>query len=146
MDTQDGGTVKTNTIAELQESATPAQYQKAHLNAGAEAFPVGAGNRVTWADRWLTRKMVDVVGNPPVRIYLWDNTEATPPVERPMAILHYYNRSALLKTISNPELHWGDLYTSGAVDFEGDLTEFMAAIYRGIAGKGKGSLLRRLVL
>ena len=55
-------------------------------------------NRVTWVDRWLTNKMVDVVGNPPVRIYLWDNTEATPPVEKPMAILQYNNRSALLKT------------------------------------------------
>jgi cyclopropane-fatty-acyl-phospholipid synthase len=52
----------------------------------------------------------------------------------------------LLKTISNPELHWGDLYTAGEVDFEGDLAEFMAAIYHCIAGKGKGSLLRRVVL
>lgn len=25
---------------------------------------------VTWLDRWLVRKMLDVVGNPPVRISL----------------------------------------------------------------------------
>ena len=27
--------------------------------------------RVTSLDRWLVRKMLDVVGNPPVRISLW---------------------------------------------------------------------------
>ncbi|RKZ63289.1 MAG: hypothetical protein DRQ44_10215, partial [Gammaproteobacteria bacterium] len=30
---------------------------------------------VTNLDRWLVRKMVDIVGNPPVRISLWDGVE-----------------------------------------------------------------------
>ena len=102
--------------------------------------------RVTWFDRWLTQKMVDLVGNPPVRIYLWDNQEATQPIDKPLVTLLYRNRSALLKTISNPELHWGDLYCNGEVDFEGDLVEFMAVIYRGIKTNRKGSLLRLVAL
>ena len=109
-------------------------------------FPIRTRSSVTWIDRWLTKKMVNVVGNPPVRIFLWDNREATVAIDKPMATLLYHNRWALLKTISNPELHWGDLYSNGDVEFEGDLAEFMAAIYRGIKGKGKGSLLRRIVL
>ncbi len=32
---------------------------------------------VTRLDRWLVRKMVNVVGNPPVRISLWDGVEVT---------------------------------------------------------------------
>jgi cyclopropane-fatty-acyl-phospholipid synthase len=138
-----------NKIDDISSSGTPARaalFSHTLLKKTKPGFLSRLRNRVTWTDRWLTNKMVDVVGNPPVRIYLWDNTEATPPVEKPMAILQYNNRSALLKTISNPELHWGDLYSSGQVDFEGDLAEFMAAIYTGIAGRGKGSLLRRLVL
>ncbi len=135
-----------NKIAGFGERASVARFFDTLLKNTKPGFFSRLWNRVTWIDRWLTRKMVDVVGNPPVRIYLWDNIEATPPVDNPMAILQYNNRSALLKTISNPELHWGDLYTSGEVDFEGDLAEFMATIYTGIAGKAKGSLVRRLVL
>lgn len=101
---------------------------------------------VTRFDRWLVRKMVDVVGNPPVRISLWDGVEVTPPCDDPVAVMVYCDRSALLKTIIDPELHWGDLYCSGRVVFEGDMAEFMVAIYNGISGKGKPGLLRRFVL
>jgi len=101
---------------------------------------------VTWLDRWLVRKMIDVVGNPPVRVSLWDGVEVTPPCEDPVAVMVYCDRSALLKTIIDPELHWGDLYCSGRVVFEGNMAEFMVAIYNGISGKGKPGLLRRLVL
>ena len=42
---------------------------------------------VTWLDRWLVKKMVDVVGNPPVRISLWDGIEVTPSCENPVAVI-----------------------------------------------------------
>ncbi|HEB82984.1 MAG TPA: class I SAM-dependent methyltransferase [Gammaproteobacteria bacterium] len=103
-------------------------------------------SRVTWLDRWLVKKMVDVVGNPPVRISLWDGREVTPPCDDPVAVLVYNDRGALLKTIIDPELHWGDLYCSGRVEFEGDMVEFMEVIYRGISGKGEPGLLRKLIL
>ncbi|MCK5396352.1 MAG: class I SAM-dependent methyltransferase, partial [Gammaproteobacteria bacterium] len=101
---------------------------------------------VTWLDRWLVKKMVDVVGNPPVRISLWDGVEVTPYCEDPVAVMIYCDRGALFKTVLDPELHWGDLYCTGRVEFEGDMAEFMQAIYLGISGKDKNSLLRRVVL
>jgi len=146
MDRRQSEAGQDDNIAEIGERARAPRFSDTLLKNSNRSFLSRLLSRVTWTDRWLTRKMVDVVGNPPVRIYLWDNIEATLPVDKPMAILRYNNRSALLKTISNPELHWGDLYTDGEVDFEGDLAEFMAAIYTGIAGKGKGSLLHRVVL
>lgn len=103
-------------------------------------------SKVTWLDRWLVRKMVDVVGNPPVRISLWDGAEVTPPCDEPVAEMVYCDRGALLKTILNPELHWGDLYCSGRVEFEGDMARFMEVIYLGIHGRGRPGLLRKLVL
>ena len=103
-------------------------------------------SRVTWLDRWLVRKMVDVVGNPPVRISLWDGLEVTPHCNDPVATMVYRDRAALFKTILDPELHWGDLYCSGRVQFEGDMTEFMETIYRGISGKDKVSWIRKAVL
>jgi len=103
-------------------------------------------SRVTWLDRWLVRKMVDVVGNPPVRISLWDGAEVTPYSKDPVAVMVYCDRGALFKTILDPELHWGDLYCTGRVVFEGDMAEFMQAIYLGISGKGKTGWLRTIVL
>jgi len=101
---------------------------------------------VTWLDRWLARKMLVVVGNPPVRISLWDGVEVTPCCEHPVAVMVYCDRTALIKTIIDPELHWGDLYCSGRVEFEGDMTRFMEVIYRGIRDKGSANWLRKFVL
>ena len=78
--------------------------------------------------------MLQVVGNPRIRISLWDGIEVTPPYKNPIAVLVYSDRGALLKTIVDPELYWGDLYCSGRVKFEGNMTEFMQTIYRGIRG------------
>jgi cyclopropane-fatty-acyl-phospholipid synthase len=103
-------------------------------------------NAVTWLDRFLVKKMVDVVGNPPVRISLWDGVEVTPYCEDPIAVLVYCDRGALFKTILDPELHWGDLYCTGRVEFEGDMAQFMQRIYLGISGKGKSSWIRNAVL
>ncbi len=99
-------------------------------------------SRVRALDRWLTRKMLEVVGNPPVRIVLWDDVEVTPPHEFPLAVLIYHDRIALLKTLINPELYWGDLYCSGRIEFFGDLVEFMEAIYRCLRNAHNGWLLR----
>jgi len=101
---------------------------------------------VTRLDRWLVKKMLDVVGNPPVRISLWDGVEVTLPCQNPVAVMVYCDRGALIKTILNPELHWGDLYCSGRVEFEGDMAEFMEAIYLGINGKGEPGWIRKFVL
>jgi len=59
---------------------------------------------VTRLDRWLVRKMVNVVGNPPVRISLWDGVEVTDYCANPVAVMVYSDRGALFKTIIDPEL------------------------------------------
>lgn len=101
---------------------------------------------VTWIDRWLAKKMIAVVGSPPVRISLWDGIEITVPCENPVAVMIYCDRGALFKTILDPELHWGDLYSDGRVLFEGNMADFMRYIYDGLMDNGKPGLLRRLVL
>jgi len=103
-------------------------------------------SKVTVLDRWLVKQMLAVVGNPAVRISLWDGIEVTPFCERPVAVLKYRDRGALIKTLINPELHWGDLYCSGRVLFQGDMVEFMEAIYRGISSIDDPGMLRKFML
>ena len=109
-----------------------------------ESMPMFLSN-VNWLDRWLVRKMIDVVGSPPVRISLWDGVEATPHCDNPVAVIVYCDRGALFKTIIDPELYWGDLYCTGRVFFEGDMAKFMQVIFEGLRGKGQPGFLRRLV-
>jgi len=105
-----------------------------------------ATGRTTVVDRWLVRKMLAVVGKPPVRIYLWDGREASPSCDNAIAELIYHDRKALIKNIIDPELYWGDLYSSGRIQFDGDMVRFLETIYLGIRKLGPPGLLRRFIL
>jgi cyclopropane-fatty-acyl-phospholipid synthase len=100
---------------------------------------------VNWIDRWLARKLMQVAGDPPISLALWDGIEVTPPIDHPVAKLQYWDRSALLKTIANDELYWGDLYSNGQVEVEGDLTEFVEALYQSTDKQGRGGWVRRFL-
>lgn len=102
-------------------------------------------NRVTVMDRWIAIKMMGVVGNPPVVLKLWDGVVVSPDCDDPIAVITYGDRKAMLKTIINPELHWGDLYCTGQLEFEGDLAGFMHIIYTNLRNKGQGNLLRKVI-
>jgi cyclopropane-fatty-acyl-phospholipid synthase len=103
-------------------------------------------DRVTSFDRWIAKKMLEVVGNPPIELRLWDGEAVSPATETPVAKLQYNNRSAMLKTIVNPELYFGDLYSSGQASFSGDLVRFTEIIYSNLEDSGRGGWLRHLVL
>ena len=105
-------------------------------------------SRVTRFDRWLARAMLDAVGNPRGNLRLWDGKDVLPAVDDPLAEILYANRLAMWKTIINPELHWGDLYCNGQIEFEGNLARFLEVVYRNLQHNkrdGQG-LLRRLFI
>ncbi|HIP67090.1 MAG TPA: class I SAM-dependent methyltransferase [Chromatiales bacterium] len=130
----------------LQDLIKDSEHDETHVKSNWQssqvASPLFHGN-VTAMDRWIALKMMDVVGNPPVVLKLWDGVEISPPCENPIATITYYDRKAMLKTIINPELHWGDLYCTGRLEFEGDLAGFMQIIYTNLRKKGNGSLPAR---
>ena len=101
---------------------------------------------VTTLDRWIARKMLEVVSNPPVVLKLWDGMAVTPPIENPVATLQYHNRNAMLKTFINPELYFGDLYARGDISFSGDLVKFSETIYSNLEASGRGGWLRHFIL
>jgi cyclopropane-fatty-acyl-phospholipid synthase len=105
-------------------------------------------SRVTRFDRWLARTMLDAVGNPECTLRLWDGKAVTPPVDDPVAVIQYGSRLAMWKTLLNPELHWGDIYCNGQLEFDGDLAGFLEIVYSNLRCKGKdrGGLLRRFIM
>lgn len=91
----------------------------------------GAG-RVSAADRWAVRRLLESVGSPAVVVVLWDGESIGLHPGTPVARLRIGDRAALYKLITYPGLHFGDLYAEGRLEVEGDLLAFLEAVYRGM--------------
>jgi len=97
----------------------------------------GDGGRVTALDRWLARQLLGAVGDPPFRIVLW-NGEAVAGEHGAQGVsaeLRFADRRALLALLHDPELHFGDLYSAGRIDIDGDLLDFIETAYRALDAK-----------
>jgi cyclopropane-fatty-acyl-phospholipid synthase len=74
--------------------------------------------------------LLGLAGNPPVRFVLWNGTEVPDSGAAPVAHLHIRNRRTLWQLVSNPDLRFGDAYTRGDLEVEGDLVDCLQAMYR----------------
>jgi len=98
-------------------------------------------NNVSVFDRWLVHKLLDIIGKPPLSFILWNNEEIASPDIKPHARIRIRSRYALYKLLLNPELNFGDLYSLGNVDVEGDLASSLVDIYHAINRVNGKSLL-----
>lgn len=101
--------------------------------------------RVMGLDRWLIKKMLQFAGNPPVSVCLWDGRVVVSSSE-PVANLTIHDRASLLKLIIDPELHFGDLYSSGRVEVGGDLVKFLEVVYASLRKVENAGFLRRFII
>lgn len=100
--------------------------------------------RASTIDRWLANKALSLVGNPSVGLVLWDGDEMRLPGAMPTRKAYIRDRAAFYRLLSNPSLHFGDLYSVGRVEIEGDLVEFLVAAYEGMSENRGSGWLRRL--
>lgn len=88
----------------------------------------GSGSHVM--EKWLLTKILKLMGSPDVHFMLWDGHEiALSPVPA-VARISIRDRAALLRLVANPSLQFGELYCSDQVSVEGNLGEFLEALYR----------------
>ncbi len=123
--------------------------------------PAGADSRAGYAerpleqggslDRWLATRALRAAGNPAVHFILPDGQEVGTAQGPPVARLRFRDRRSLLRLVLDPELHFGDDYSSGLIDVQGDLLQFLEEAYRAapradaagvLAGKAVGWLRR----
>ncbi|MDR3579832.1 MAG: cyclopropane-fatty-acyl-phospholipid synthase [Oryzomonas sp.] len=88
------------------------------------------GRRVYGTDTWLARRFLQTIGDPPLLVTLWDDTKIAPPGSTPAVGMIIRDRGALLRLLSNPQLHFGDDYCTGRIEIEGGLAQFMETVYR----------------
>lgn len=100
---------------------------------------------VNSVERYLLRWLLRIMGNPPVRLVLWDGEEIGASQEPPLARVHIRDPGALRRLALHPELYFGDDYTAARIEVEGYFVEFLETIYRGMARAPKPGMLRRAV-
>ena len=91
------------------------------------------GYRVYGLDTWLTRKFLHAIGDPALRVVLWDGKEIAPPGSTPTVGMVIRNRATLWRLLTNPLLHFGDDYSAGRIEIEGGLVAFMETVYQAMA-------------
>jgi cyclopropane-fatty-acyl-phospholipid synthase len=96
-------------------------------------YPASNGDKVTIADRLLARKLLEICGHPPLRLELWNGEGYQSSEDSPVARIMFRDRGALYKLVRNPNLHFGDLYSVGRIDIEGDLVKFLESVYKGLS-------------
>ncbi len=99
--------------------------------------------RSSAVDRWVAREFIEF-GHLPVALRLWDGAELAPDGE-PAIRVRIADRTALWKLVLHPALHFGDLYTEGRVEIDGDLVGALEAVYRATTGLRTRHGARRFV-
>ncbi|HEX9024536.1 MAG TPA: cyclopropane-fatty-acyl-phospholipid synthase family protein [Geobacteraceae bacterium] len=85
--------------------------------------------RVFGIDTWLMRKFLQAVGTPPLRVTFWDGTQLAQPGS-PAVGMVIRDRGVLWRLMANPLLHFGDDYSTGQIEVEGGLVQFLETVYR----------------
>jgi len=84
-------------------------------------------------EKWLLRKMLGQLGKPLIRAVLWSGEEVSSSDADPTARIIIRDRKAFFKLLINPDLNFGDAYSAGDIDVEGNLVEFLETVYRALS-------------
>jgi cyclopropane-fatty-acyl-phospholipid synthase len=80
--------------------------------------------------RWLLTKIYEAAGNPRLRLALPGGTEVGPPPGSRVGSILIRDWPTLLSLAGNAEIAFGDAYTDGRIEVEGDLVEVLSEVYR----------------
>ncbi len=87
------------------------------------------GNILFATEKMLLTRMMREIGNPPLQIVLWNGNVISNHGESAVARVYIRDRGALLKLITDPELYFGEMYAAQRIEVQGNLLDFLDAVY-----------------
>ncbi len=105
------------------------------LSADSTRYAQAVSSRV---DRWALARIQRGVKFGPIRFMLWDGFALDPPGSA-VATVKLETRAALFACLWDPQLYFGEAYTSGALRVQGDLVALLEAIYRALGPRTRRS-------
>jgi cyclopropane-fatty-acyl-phospholipid synthase len=108
--------------------------------------PVTAGGRQRGSmETRLIRSLLEAFGDPRVEIVLWNGERISTTNSDPVASLHIADRPTLVRLCADPDLQFGEGYSNGKIEVEGDLERLIEDLYRGAdARRNSITVARRL--
>ncbi len=106
--------------------------------------PTEASGPVGAFERFLARQILAFLGNAPITIALWNGEEISTNDACHVGRLVIRDRAALWKLCLNPDLHFGDLYSVGRAEIEGDFVHFLETAYAGVSSSPQIKLLKHI--
>jgi cyclopropane-fatty-acyl-phospholipid synthase len=96
----------------------------------ADAAPTHRSQRNSLEAR-LLRRLLSSLGDPPIEFELgWTGERVLPSAIRPVERVRIADRGTLLGLLGDWQIRFGDAYSTGQIEIEGDLVKFMETIYR----------------
>jgi cyclopropane-fatty-acyl-phospholipid synthase len=90
-------------------------------------------------DKWILESIHAAIGRPPIRLALGRGLEILPAGIEPLASVLISDRSTLARLVLDPEIGFGDGYSEGRIEVEGNLALLMETVLRSmkeVATKG----------
>lgn len=81
-------------------------------------------------EKFLLSRMLRAIGDPPLEIVLWNGETVSNHRGNVAARVLIRDRRALFELVSDAELHFGELYSANRIEVQGNLLEFLEAVYR----------------
>ncbi len=98
-------------------------------------------------ERRLMQKLLQYIGNPPLCIELWDGTKiCSPGFSEKVSTLRLSNRKVMWRLLLNPGLNFGDDFSAGLIELDGDLIEFIRNVYLAQPPAHRSSLFERYAI
>ncbi|WP_206606178.1 SAM-dependent methyltransferase [Steroidobacter cummioxidans] len=94
----------------------------------------------------MLRALLHAFGDPPVQIALWNGERVQTSVTEAVATLHIPDRATLVRLCRDPDVQFGELYSVGKIQVEGDVGRLIEELYQGGSHPGRNSIsaLRRM--
>ena len=100
--------------------------------------------RVWNIERLLIGRALKMLGDPPIRLVLWNGERLGHQGEAPVACLTIRDRQTLWKLLVDPMFQFGEAYSNGRLEVEGDLTALIRSLDT-VGKPGQKPLRQRLL-
>jgi cyclopropane-fatty-acyl-phospholipid synthase len=84
-------------------------------------------------NNWLISKLLAAVGNAPIQIVLWNGIRGCPPGSNPVGTIVIKSPRTLLGLAIDPELYYGEEYSSGRIEIKGDLLKVVMEVFQSLS-------------
>ncbi len=82
-------------------------------------------------ERALMLRYLKIIASPRIAIRFWDGETVLANSDSPIATVHIKTRATMYRMLRQQDVGFGDEYSAGRLEIEGDLVEFLLEFYRG---------------